>query len=480
MVIGAYLHSEGRGCADGCLIDDAVDYRQSAPIDCTRDGADTFAGYTPDRCAGQALRRALYLRRRRLEAAGRHAWAALRRHVWARGRAVTSAAADASGSPCANQAVRRENCSTAGGGQPYDPPVIPVDPEDYERRVAPATDALDVFGSRLVGELDEQNGGFSCWVGHSDWKTLAILSDYLIQSINGVDEALLSASLAAKTHREAAHSQDHVFKQAIRAGGSPFPFDARARRRALTITSSAEECFFHLGQALDRLSAAVFIIGGFEVNNIVKVDWGNLEEAAAELHGGSARERYQPAGSNGRAAQEALVIPVRDWLQYGPTDWLQWLRETRNGTTHRAVARKLVVPTSDKRFVRLLYRQPLWSEVQSLVFGARPPQSPFWDAFIPAASEDILDGLVDSTTQLVAAITQTMDTCWSARGADPQMIVQHGRQWQNIEPAGPMSNFPGYGTPITVASKNMAVNPLDGRRMQAARLMDDRRPDWYV
>lgn len=358
--------------------------------------------------------------------------------------------------------------------------MIPVDAEDYERRVAPATDLLDVFAAQLVSQLDEQNGGFSCWVGHSDWKTLAILSDYLIQSIYGVAEALLSASLAAKTHREAAFSQDHAFKQAIKAGGNPFPFDARARRRSRTITDSAEACFFHLGQTLDRLSAAVFIIGGFEINNIVKLDWGNLEEAAVELHQGSARERYQLAGSKGRAAQQALVIPVRDWQQYGPTDWLTWLRQTRNGVTHRAVGTKWVVPTADKRFVRLLYREPLWSEVQTFVYGARPPKTSVWDAFIPAASEDILDGLVESTTQLVAAISQTMDTCWTARVGDPQMIVQHGRQWQDVEPPGGMSNFPGYGTPITVVSKNMTMNPLDAQRWSAARVMDDRRADWYV
>jgi hypothetical protein len=59
--------------------------------------------------------------------------------------------------------------------------VLPVDAEDYEKRVAGATDALDVLAARLVGELDEQNGGFPSWVGHSDWKTLTLLSDYLIQ-----------------------------------------------------------------------------------------------------------------------------------------------------------------------------------------------------------------------------------------------------------------------------------------------------------
>ncbi|MBS4729714.1 hypothetical protein MSM1_15640 [Mycobacterium sp. SM1] len=61
--------------------------------------------------------------------------------------------------------------------------MLPADAENYEKRVAAATDALDVFAARLIGELDEKDGGFSCWVGHSDWKTLAIVADYLIQTI---------------------------------------------------------------------------------------------------------------------------------------------------------------------------------------------------------------------------------------------------------------------------------------------------------
>lgn len=114
-----------------------------------------------------------------------------------------------------------------------------------------------------------------------------------------------------------------------------------------------------IGAAVEEVTVARslrIIIGGFEINNIAKLDWGNLEEAATELHQGSARERYQLAGTTGRAAQEALTMPVRDWQQYGPVEWLKWLHDTRKGTTHHAAGRRIVVPTADKRFVRLLYR----------------------------------------------------------------------------------------------------------------------------
>lgn len=360
--------------------------------------------------------------------------------------------------------------------------MIPIDPEDYEQRVAAATNVLDVFAARLVGELDDTHGGFTWWIGPADWKTRALLADYLIQSVYGVQDALLSASFAAKTHRQAVFAENDAFRRAAAEETSPFPLNAQWRRRALTITQSAESCFFHLGQALDRLAAAVIIVGGFEISNVVKADWGWLDEIATDFAKGSARQRYQTPGTDGRAVQQALIAPVQNCEQYGPTDWLQWMRNTRNSLAHRGSAKKFVVPIApDNRLVRLAYRQPMWSEVQSLVFGARPPRKPFHDALIPTASDDLLESLCESVTALVVAVTNAMDSCCNARAADPQMIVVTAKQWEVVEPTEPMSNFPGYGEPVTItASETGAMNTLDGRRLEAARVMDKRRADWYV
>lgn len=94
-----------------------------------------------------------------------------------------------------------------------------------------ATDALDSFYWQLIGELDEQNSGFGWWAGYSDWKTLAMLSDYLIQLVGGASESLLLASLAAKAHSEKVTADTYKHKQAWRQGKIPFPVDAAGRRR---------------------------------------------------------------------------------------------------------------------------------------------------------------------------------------------------------------------------------------------------------
>ncbi len=356
--------------------------------------------------------------------------------------------------------------------------VLPVDAEDYEKRVDVATEVADQFADQLVSELDEQNGGFAWWAGYSDWKTITVLSDYLIQLVQGVSESLLVASLAARTHREKVTSEDFAIRSAAAQRKSIFPLDAAGRRRALAITDSAESCFFHLGQALDRLAVAIFIVGGFEIDDAMLLDWGKVAEAAQKLANGSTGTKFQPAGSAGRPIQEALLAPVLDWQPHGPVDWFPWMRDTRNGMTHRAGAKKLVLSTTANKMARVFYRQARWSELQSLVYAGKSSNKPFVGAYVLSASQDVLEGLCESTAKFVETMINAMTTCWASRQANPQAIVQHGSQWRMVEPIETLSNFPGYGA-IVPDGKNLVLNPSDGRRWKAARVLDDRRSDWY-
>jgi hypothetical protein len=381
------------------------------------------------------------------------------------------------------------------------------DLEDYEQRVAGATRLLGDFTDQLANELDQQSGGFRWWTGFSDWKTLTMLSDYLLQSLGGTSESVTSASLVAEVHRQAGSDEDEAFRKALtefnESGSQDIETflsvllnEPQARRRSLTITESAEACFFHLGQTLDRAAAAVIIVRGFGFDDVADVYWSKLVKLAAKLKAESTNQPSQPQGTSrraaretlvasfepletaGRTAQEALLAPVLDWKQFGPTDWLTWMRAARNGLTHRSPASKFNAAAGD-RIARLFYRQPRWSEVQALVFGSKPPNRPIFDTFIPTASSDVLDGLCGSTAQLVESLTNAMMTCWAARKADPQMIVQQGRQWPKVDPDEPLSQFTGYGDSVSMDSRQIRLSPVDTKRWLAARVHDDRRRDWY-
>lgn len=373
--------------------------------------------------------------------------------------------------------------------------------EQYERRVEPATSALNSFADDLTQQLDMENGAFKWWEGHSDWKTLNMVADYLIQSVQGASTALLAASFAAKTHRESNYADSKALTDAWKAvqktgSANPdayfaaIPQDAAARRRALTITNSAEHCFFHLAQTLDRLSVAMIIIGGFTVKDVAAADWATIagtptrDGLVQNLAAPTARQKVEPPGSAGRALQEDLLNPVARPDDFGPTGWLDWMRDTRNAMTHRSPSTTFTVFKGDTstgiHLVRLFYRQSRWSELQSLVYGRPPTSQKFFGAFITRPSEDILDGLCESATQFVLALTTAMTTCWAARKANPALIVQHGSQWRNVEPTEPASLFDGFGEDVSafIQQADAAVG-RDATRWQAARVFDDRRADWF-
>ncbi|AGB24560.1 hypothetical protein Mycsm_04313 [Mycobacterium sp. JS623] len=366
----------------------------------------------------------------------------------------------------------------------------------YERQALPATSLLDSLYAQLVGELDQENGAFAWWSGHSDWKTLTMLADYLLQSILGSSEALVAASFAAQEHREQTYAETdaakRLWREFVKAGqknsrrfAEAHTSSDRTRRRTQRIIQSAESCFFHLMQTLDRLAVAVIIVGGFEVDVSGDVYWTTLESIATEAHSQKPKAsvlgkgRVEPLGTAGRDLQLKLLTAVKDWQSFGETDWLTWLRHTRNAMTHRSPAKRLNVIIDDQ-MVWPFYKQPKWSELQSLVFGVGETGTSMLDAFIMRSSVDVLDGLCASTTKVVVALTEAMKSCWEARRSDPATIIQQGKQWPTIEPTKSALAFPEYGKALTPPVDGHGhTNDLDGIRWTAARVDDSRRRDWY-
>lgn len=385
------------------------------------------------------------------------------------------------------------------------------DLEDYERRVQLATTALDEFAQQLLRDLDiDGGGGFRWWKGHSDWKRLALIADYLIASVQGASFALMAASLAADVARTNAVAESDALREAfamvsstknpsIHDFAAAIPRDRAARRRGRTVTSSIEHCLFHLGQVLDRLAAVIIIVGGFGVENVFRADWKWVTDLADDLTGGSgvkkrrrkATRRHkatssliatvepvEPVGSDGRNVQMNLFSPVLRAADHGPTEWLEWMRETRNGLTHRPPIREISGLTGDGG-VRVLFRHPKWSEVEAFAFGPQPGEEPMAGVVLLKSIADVLDGLCTSMNSYAAAIIQAALECWNARKAEPGIIIQHAVQWQSPEPAEPPSNFPGYGDDIRLADESIVVtHPSEARRWQAARVFDARRHEW--
>jgi hypothetical protein len=366
--------------------------------------------------------------------------------------------------------------------------VAPESIEDYEQRVQPARSLLNNFYKQLITELDVSSGAFRWWEGHSDWKTLTLLADYLIQSVSGAAEALLAASYAAKTHEEDAVSLHEDYSKAMHTASGPddllkaLDLEGKGKERELRINHSSEHCFFHLSQALDRLAAALAIVGVIGDTDVATIYFTQVQALAnvANKQANDSLERVEPLGTLGRAAQIAMLTHVNSADDYGPADWLTWLRDSRNAATHRSPSIKPRLGTHD-RIVTIFYRQPKWSEKQTFIFGKGPPPNPLIGCFIPSSSVSILNGMCDSMAKFVAAITADMTACWQTRRANPGMVIQRGRQWPVIQPPGPPSVFAGYDQDIDLAGFSggaLMLNPNDAKRFSAARAMDDRSDEW--
>lgn len=270
--------------------------------------------------------------------------------------------------------------------------------------------------------------------------------------------------------------------------------EGAARRRGQTITFSAEHCLFHLGQVLDRLAAVIIIVGGFGREDVFRAGWPWVTGLADALKptakakakkgkrkAGSAvitTELVQPPGSDGREAQRKLFDAVLAEADHGPQEWLEWTRETRNAMTHRPPIRVLNSINSDGAG-RLLFRHPKWSEVQAFAFADRPADEQMSGVLLLKSIADVLDGLCDSMNSYVSAIMHAVSECWNTRKAKPVLIIQPAAQWQSPKPAEPPSKFPGYGADVAPAEGSVVITHTnEGRRWQAARVLDEVRHGW--
>ncbi|WP_431818620.1 hypothetical protein [Gordonia jacobaea] len=389
--------------------------------------------------------------------------------------------------------------------------------DGYRQRVAPATSRLNELQAHLISQLDVDEGGFGWWSGYLDWRTRIMLSDYLIQSIAGTAESLVLASLSAQDHAQDVHAENYAIKaiwSALDKQRSPskptptdylaaIPRDAHAERRSHRITASAEHCLFHLGQTLDRMAAAILIVGAIARHDVMSCDWGDiikLQEAdwaklasTTQTSGRKQRPARGPLdvalvgleGTPGGDMQRALIAATTH-KGHGPDGWLPWLRETRNAMTHRSPAVKMQLMVDGRNMIRVFYRNPKWSEVQSFVFAERAGTArsrrfelAMRDQFIVRSSSDVLDGLCESMTSFVTAVVGALTHCWDERRSHPEWLVQHAAQWPLALPRSTSAEFTGYGTEPRVHADTMAAaHPSGTRRWAAARIMDDRWRDW--
>jgi hypothetical protein len=149
--------------------------------------------------------------------------------------------------------------------------------------------------------------------------------------------------------------------------------------------------------------------------------------------------------------------------------------------THRGLSTRFVLSLSERGggyagMLRAFYAQPSLSDMQSMAQTGRTREEFFTQHIIPRRSDEVLAGLVSSTSDLVGAIAVELLSAWGRRRENPALIIQTGKQW-NLE-AGEALAFPGYGEAPRVAVDTMRVHPTLGKRLTAAKVLDGHERFW--
>lgn len=362
---------------------------------------------------------------------------------------------------------------------------------DYVQAVQRADDAMGRLSRAVIDDLDEIAGGVGWWNGQIGWKRSALVGEYLLASCAGVSEALMDASLAIEQFAERENADNFWLTSQWTAAGR-----AGARSREEFTAASARgpnewkrvrlmqlyrgRGLTSLATSLDRLAAVVVIVAGIRTD-LLRVDWDKLSRialAAAKNIPNGIRDPYAPPGSAGRERQNDLLDMALRWPDYGPPDWLPWLRKSRNTSIHRATRLDWQVMVKGNRGIdgvaTLFWRQPEWSDTEAML---RLTGTEFEGILLPQRPGDVLAGLRASTTELVIGITDAAAKLWADRRDQPGLIVQNGGIWPSIESSHALA-FPGYGEPVKVAAKEVVVAPDLARRLKAAKILEADRKAW--
>lgn len=363
---------------------------------------------------------------------------------------------------------------------------------EYELRVGAGTDALEQLLVEMEADLDVERGGIGWWHGYTDARRIALISEYLLASVDGVRSALLAASLELSTFKTTKHADDFAFRAKTKELSTRGPVsdeqmmkalfrrDARERERAFKIEVAQEHVFYHLAQALDRLAAVVIGVAAFKMR-IVRADWETIRSALSREKKGWSKP-LDEEGTDGRAAQDDLLDHMRTAIAAGPADWLPWMLGLRDANAHRAPQLGIALMVRGERgqsptMTSPFHRQPKWPSVETMALR-QSAKDELAGYLLLADPLGEMERFIEMVTNLAAETARRCSELWRRRRKHQTLLVQPGGQWREIA-GDPEYEFDGFGSPLDlVPVREMRVHPRSGKRMQAAKLLNSGRDFW--
>lgn len=345
---------------------------------------------------------------------------------------------------------------------------------------ARARDEVSSLGEKVLGDLDEIDGGIRWWSGHGlTTETRCGLSDYLIDAVHGIGKHLSMADFYLEEYSKKRLSADFLLRSRMRNnGGDPVGRGSDLlddQKSDLQLKSYVYGFFNAASSVLDTLAGAVIGVAGLSLP-LVKADLAKFLPFSLGIDYPSEGTRLAKSLHPEPAAQTLQLALVRSFrsslMAAGPEGWHIWLDHKRNQLAHRggrlhltAFPRRGRGPDTE-RFM-LLDRDPDLTTIQ----GFNRDSATMESMYLLEDELTTMTGVLKSLNTTVIGTVVATKSLWEDRKTAPSLIPQPAKQWHE-----PQSNsgFKGY-QPIPDLFKNLdsvIVSSSDATRLNASRVLN--------
>ena len=82
---------------------------------------------------------------------------------------------------------------------------------------------MSALARQMLDDLDPTDGGFGWWAGYMDQRRIALISEYVLSSVNGLSHSLIDASLQAEIYAERRTADDFWLRSVWKSVGENIP-----------------------------------------------------------------------------------------------------------------------------------------------------------------------------------------------------------------------------------------------------------------
>jgi hypothetical protein len=335
---------------------------------------------------------------------------------------------------------------------------------------------LDRLRDAVVSDLDTEKFGIGWWAPYPDTQRRILISDQLVQTLGSLQTNLDEAALHSLEAVDATEQLARRLARAILPDGTaeyPAPTclaDALPERyEAIHVAGF----YRSLGSVLDCLAATSIGVAAIPMG-ILRSDF-------------SKTRLWLRGERSPRDIRCPLQIELRDKLEAtieraGPKGWIDWLDSYRNMLVHRA--RRVEInkfetsayvvdsggrPIPHSRPVHMLPTDPDRSDIEAMVEHSFP--------VLREEAAYTMSGVFGSVRFLVTEVARCLTDVWAARRANPSLMPQPREQWPDVRISG-ANVFTGYSNkPVELAVTKIMMSTSGPRRLEAAALTTNKRPN---